>query len=146
MDFAGFLNKTFATYNVKGLEIEARYWQAIVIIFLIFLLLFTLARMRYLYVHWNLGRSSLSFLFYGFLLALILEGFLLIGGKTIITETLGWKNAPKPLSTALDAGRSKLINVLGAEDVSASPEEILTDYGNLTSKDAQEVRAVICKP
>lgn len=43
------------------------------------------------------------------LLPLIWEGFLLIGGKLAITEVVGWKNPPKPISIVLDNGRAKLI-------------------------------------
>lgn len=51
-------------------------------------------------------------LFLGFFLALVLEGFLLVGGKTVLTETLGWKNAPKPISIVLDTGRNKLKSLI----------------------------------
>jgi len=39
---------------------------------------------------------------------LILEGFLLVGGKTVLLDLLGWKNAPKPISIILDSGRNNL--------------------------------------
>ena len=142
----GLLNKTVGEFSVWGLDIEARYWQAIAIVILLFLLIFTLARMRYLYIHWNLGKSSLSFLFYGFLIAIILEGFLIIRGKTLVTELLGWQNAPKPISTALDVGRGKLVDVLGASENSRTPEQVINDYKNLTVAEAVNARNEICKP
>ena len=104
--FVEFINRTFP-FKVRNLDIEPTYWQAFAIVFLLFLLVLTIARVRYLYVHWNLGKSSLSFLFWGFVLSLIFEGFLFISGKTLLTEVWGWKNAPKPLSTALDEGRNR---------------------------------------
>jgi len=60
----------------------------------------------------SLGAISIGLLkcpfwnYFGFLLALILEGFLLIGGKTILTSVLGLENPPAPISIALDAGKN----------------------------------------
>lgn len=148
------INKSFGTYNVKGLEIEPTYWQAGAIVLLIFLLLFTLARLRYIYVHWNLSGASWSFLFYGFLLALFLEGFLLISGRTFFTATLGWKNAPKPISTFIDVGRNKMSQVLGEqtqvpESVAKQPpsaKSVVNDYFDLSESEAQRVQSQICSP
>jgi len=67
-----------------------------------------MARVRYLYVNWSLGRSAIAMLFWGFLLAIIFEGFLIISGRTILTEILGWDNPPKPISTIIDIGRGRL--------------------------------------
>ena len=147
------LNKSFGTYNIKGIDVEPTYWMAIAIVFLIFLLLLTVARVRYLYVHWNLSRTSLAFLFYGFLFALILEGFLVIGGRTLFTEILGWENAPKPISTFLDTGRQKLVNVLGiTEEVPASfaqetptYQSVMSNYESLSIEDQESIRDFICK-
>ena len=125
-----------------------------VIVLLIFLLLFTIARVRWLYVNWNLGKSAYSMLFWGFLLALILEGFLWIGGKSFLTVVLGWKNAPKPISTALDVGRGRLVDVLGETEeipeslANESPtyQSIISDYENLSSEDKEAVKSFICAP
>ena len=148
------LNKSFGVYNIKGIDVEPTYWMAIAIVVLIFLLLFTLARVRYLYVHWNLSKTSLAFLFYGFLFALILEGFLIIGGRTLFTEIMGWKSAPKPISTFLDAGREKLVDVLGVtEEIPASYaretptfQSVVGDYENLSLEDKESVKIFICEP
>ena len=112
---SSFIGKTFS-FNVGQLEIEPTYWQVAAIVFLLFALVWTLARLTHMYVAWSLGKSSVSMLFWGFLLTLILEGFLLIGGRTLLTEVLGWKNAPKPIGTALDIGRERLVDVLGVTE------------------------------
>jgi len=148
------LNKSFGIYNIKGIYVEPTYWMAAVVVFLIFLALLTLARVRYLYVNWNLSRTSLAFLFYGFLFALILEGFLIIGGRTLFTEVVGWKNAPKPISTILDAGREKLVNVLGiSEEIPSSfaseqptYQSVVGDYENLSLEEKDTVKDYICNP
>lgn len=148
-----FLSKSLGTYNIKGLEIEPTYWQAGSIVVLIFLLIFTLARLRYIYLEWHFSPQNFSFLFYGFLLALILEGFLIISGRTFFTATLGWKDAPKPISTFIDLGRSKMINVLGAqaeipESVAKqrpTAESVVSDFSNLPKSEESKARIQICK-
>ena len=147
------LNKSFGTYNIKGISIEPTYWQAIAIVILLFLLLLTLARLRYIYVEWHFDRHNLSFLFYGFLLALILEGFLLISGRTAFTQLLGWHDAPKPIGHALDLGREKLVDVLGQQSEvpssvakeNISSKSVVTDYFNLVENEQKEASSQICK-
>jgi hypothetical protein len=149
-----FINTSFGVYNVKGIEVEPTYWMAGVIVLLIFMLLFTIARIRYLYVHWNLGKSSISMIFWGFLLALIFEGFLLLGGRTFFTVILGWDSAPKPIGTALDLGRSSLVDVLGVNkeipttNASEVPtyQSVVSSYSSLSDKDKETVREYICEP
>ncbi|OGM59705.1 hypothetical protein A2955_03860 [Candidatus Woesebacteria bacterium RIFCSPLOWO2_01_FULL_37_19] len=140
------LNKSIGTYNIKGIYIEPTYWQAAAIIFLLFLLVLTFARLRHLYVHWSVGKPAMSMLFWGFLLAVVLEGFLLLSGKTFLTVIFGWKNAPKPISTALDIGREKLTKVLGANDQTATEESVMTDFQSLPPNEADAVKNFICKP
>lgn len=148
-----FFSKSIGVYNIKGFEIEPQVWQAAAIVVLLFLLVVTLARLRFLYVHWNLGKGAVSFLFYGFILALILEGFLIISGKSLLIEVVGWKNPPKPVSTALDAGKEKLIDVLGMEDeIQLKKEEnptfesVIINYNQLSSDDSQLVKEYLCRP
>src|SRR3989344_4366073 len=110
------LNKTFKTFKIGSLYVDATYWQVGAIILLVFLLIFTLARLRYLYVHWSLGKGSIAMLFWGVVLAIIMEGFFILSGRTIFTEILGMKNVPKPFSTVLNISRQKVVNVLGTEN------------------------------
>lgn len=129
------------------------YLQAGAIIFLIFLLILSLAQFRRHYVDMSF-KGAVFGIFLGFLLALFLEGFLIIGGRTAITEVLGWKNAPKPLSVALDAGREKLIHVLGiADKIPSSNAQEVTSVDNAVSvlqslnpADVKKVRALFCQP
>jgi len=62
---------------------------------------------------WSLSGFWIG-LILGFILAIILEGILITGGKTILTSIVGWKNAPAPVAGALEAGRGKLMDVLGS--------------------------------
>ena len=149
-----FLNKSFGVYNIRGIYVEPTYWMAGAIVLLIFLLLFTVARIRWLYVHWNLGKSSMSMLFWGFLLAFIVEGFFILGGRTLFTEILGWKSEPKPISTLLDISRAKMIGVMGVTDEipDSSAKEpptyqsIVGDFESLSSDDKEAAKNFICAP
>ena len=153
MDASKLISKTFS-FKVGEMDIEPTYWQAAAIVLLLFLLVWTIARVRYLYVHWNLGKSAIAMFAWGFALALIVEGFLLIGGRTLFTEVLGWRNAPKPVSTALDLSREKLITTLGVTDEipMSKAEELPTyqsvvgDFLSLPDEDQETVKSFICEP
>lgn len=149
-DTSSFISKTIP-FNVGKLEIAPTYWQAGLIVLLLFVLVFALARLRRLYVNWSLN-SFLPAVGLGFLLALIFEGFMIISGKTVLIALLGWKNAPKPISTALDEGRSELVKVLGvSENISVTEMEndyrkVISDFVNLNDEDKQKVNKYICTP
>lgn len=146
------LTKTF-DLTVGQYVIPVVYWQVVAIIFLIFLLILTMAHYRRHYVDWSL-KGVVVGVFLGFLLALILEGFLIIGGRTAITEVMGWKNAPKPLTHAIEAGRTKLIGVLGVQDeIPASyaneeptSEEAVKMLQSLAPTEIKKVKSLICEP
>ncbi len=148
------INKSFGTYNVKGLYIEPTYWQAAAIVILLFLLVFTMARLRFLYLHWHLDKNTISFFFWGFFLALILEGFLIVSGRTFLTEILGWKNPPKPIARTLELGREKLVNVLGVDEEIPNAnanekrtyESVIGEYENLQDKEKEMVKKYFCEP
>ena len=137
--------------NLGSLTIPVAYWEAVAIVVLIFLLILVLAQYRRHYVDWSLKGSAVG-VFFGFLLALILEGFLLIGGRTALTEVVGWKNAPKPLSIALDSGRAKLIQVLGVQDQIPSSlakenvtvQSAIETLQSLNPDDQKKVKSLFC--
>lgn len=145
------LRKTFS-FDIGNVHLKPEYWQAITIVVLLFLIVWTVARWRHLYVKWNL-QGFLPSIALGFILTLLVEGFFLISGRTMLTELLGWENAPKPISTALDEGRARLVEVLGtsAEIPSAdaktySSEEVIRIYSELSDEDSVKVQSFICTP
>lgn len=148
----GTLQKSF-DLHIGSINMPFSYLQAGAIIFLIFFLVLSLAQLRRHYVDMSF-KGAVFGIFFGFLLALFLEGFLIIGGRTAITEVLGWKNAPKPLSVALDAGREKLIKVLGITDkIPLSNAQEVTSVDNAVSvlqslnpADVKKVKALFCQP
>ncbi|HTK03810.1 MAG TPA: hypothetical protein VL401_03535 [Alphaproteobacteria bacterium] len=88
-------------------SVPVPYWQAAAVVVLLFLLILVMAHYRRHYIDWSLKGGFVGVIF-GFIFALILEGFLLVGGKTVLLDLLGWKNAPKPISIILDSGRNNL--------------------------------------
>lgn len=142
------------SYEVAGFLFTPSYVQAAAIIGLLFLLVLTLARLRKLYVGWSLGRSGMAMMFWGFLLAVVLEGFLLLGGRTFFTEVLGWKNPPKPIAKMLDASREKLVDVLGitqeipesTADEPATIESVIGQFQSLPPDEAEQLKKIICTP
>lgn len=152
MDFAQILSKTFQ-FNVGNLNISTSYVQAGVIVVLLFLLVLSLASFRRHLLGWSI-KGAFFGLFFGFLLALILEGFLIVGGRTALTEIAGWKNAPEPLQAALEAGRSKLVQVLGVtQEVPPSVakedptvEDAINIFQSLDPSESSKARQMICKP
>ncbi len=147
-----FLSGTF-DLNLGKFSLPIAYWQAGSIVFLIFLLIVTLAQFRRHYVDWSL-KGTVVGIFLGFLLALFLEGFLVIGGRTAVTELLGWKNPPLPIARALDAGKSKLVQILGTQTEVPSTyakenttvQNALEVVQSLNPQDLKSVRSVLCSP
>ncbi|MBU0998409.1 hypothetical protein KJ570_02690 [Patescibacteria group bacterium] len=152
MNFAQILSQRL-NFNIGSFSISPSYIQAGAIFFLLFILVLSLANLRRHFFKWSV-KGSIFGIFMGFILALILEGFLIIGGKTVLTEIVGWKNAPKPLVNLLDAGRNKLVEVLGISapipESFATKEktslDILDEFRKLNVTEANKVKSVICKP
>jgi len=132
-------------FNYKlpgGMVFAPSYVQAGLIVFLIFLLILTLGQLRKRFIGWHVSGIMPGVLF-GFVIALIIEGLFIIGGRSVITELLGWENAPKPIANVLDAGRGRLVRVLGVSD-GENKEEIVGGYERLDEAEQKAVRAIIC--
>lgn len=142
-------------FNLGKFSFSPSYIQVGVILLLLFILVLTLAQLRRHFVDWSV-KGAFFGLFFGFLLTLILEGFLIIGGKTAIIQVLGWKDAPKPLENILEAGRNKLIQVLGEKIEIQIPDTVaklnptfkdgITFFQSLNPSEAQKLKNFICKP
>lgn len=145
--FSGKFNLSLGKFSLP-----VTYIQAAIVVGLVFLLILFLAKFRRHAVDWSL-KGAVFGIFFGFLLALLIEGFLIIGGKTVLSSVLGWKNAPAPISIALDAGRSKLIQVLGISDeipTSFAKEGATVDGAvellqSLNPADSKKVKAIYCQ-
>lgn len=132
--------------NLGNFSMPVSYIQVGIIIFLLFLLILSLAQFRHHFVNWSFKGAVFGILF-GFLLAMVLEGFLITSGKTMVTEVLGWKNAPKPIQMVLEAGRGKLIDVLGIKtEDNPSIQMAISALQSLNPNDAKKVKSLICQP
>lgn len=148
----GFLNHgPYLNFKIGNLNFSPSYINAGLIVFLLFILALTMAQVRRHFMRWSF-KGALFGIFLGFLLALILEGFLIIGGRTAMTEVLGWKNPPKPVSLALDAGRNRLIKVLGVNiEIPLSnasgnkTEELIKIFNNLSSEEKENLQSKLCR-
>jgi len=135
---------------IGSINLKPAYWQAMAVLFLVFLLIFTFARLRHLYVKWSF-KGFLPAVLMGFILAIILEGFLIMSGKTIFVQIIGLENMPKPISTFLDESRQELVEVLG-EDQSCEIESLdstinatLDAYSQLPDDQKTTIQKVICE-
>ena len=140
-----FITQSF-DLNLGKVVIPVTFWQVGAIVFLIFLLILSMAQFRRHYVNWGVKGAVFGVIF-GFLLALTLEGFLISSGKTALIGVLGWKNAPIPLQTALDSGKKQLIQVLGVETVNqSSVQAIVSSLQSLPPTDLKKIKTIICQP
>lgn len=133
------------TNFITSISVAPTYIQAGAIIILLFLLVLSLAQFRQHFVKWSM-KGGLIGLFFGVLLTLILEGFLLISGHTAITGVLGWKTAPKPISTALDIGKEKLTDVLEVDSINSTSSDVITIMQSLPPGEIGKIKAIICTP
>jgi hypothetical protein len=146
------LTKNF-NFSLGNFSVPILYWQVGAIVFLLFILVLMMAKFRRHYVDWSL-KGAIFGIFFGFLLALLLEGFLIIGGKTALTELLGWKDAPAPVTLALDAGKRELIKVMGIDtqipssmaEENVGVQETVNILQSLNPADLKKVKSIICRP
>jgi hypothetical protein len=133
------------TVLLNGFSVAPTYIQAGALIILVFLLIISLAQFRQHFVKWSM-KGGLVGLFFGFLLTILLEGFLLLSGHTFLTSILGWNNPPKPFSTALDLGKQKLTNVLGVTTQNPTAGDTIILMQSLPPSEISKIKAIICTP
>jgi hypothetical protein len=140
---SGKLFQTIGSFNLPGgLVFSPSYLQAGLIVLCLFLLILTFAMLKHRYIHWTI-KGIMPGVTLGFVLALFIEAMLVVSGRTVFTELVGWKNAPKPISNVLEASRSRLIDVLGISDV-PKVEELMQSYENLEKSEQDSLQELIC--
>lgn len=115
MGFLGSISKSISV-NLPGVggSLSVNDTKAIIVVFFLFLTLLLLAKMSRSYLSWYMS-GWFIWLFLGFLLAVLVEGLLLVSGRTIFTEVLSLENAPRPVQEFIDAGRYRLTDVVCEE-------------------------------
>jgi hypothetical protein len=119
-------------YNLPGgYSFEPSYIQAGIIIFLLFLFILALGQLRRRFIGWQL-KGVIPGIAFGFVLALIVEAILLMGGNSLLMRIFGWESAPEPVADILNTSRGNLVRVLGTND-------------NLSEEDLTRLRPLICE-
>jgi hypothetical protein len=130
--------------NIGKFSLPVPYFEAFLVILLVFVLVLSFAQFRRHTVNWSL-KGIVFGTFFGFMLALIIEGFLIVNGGTILTSILGWKNAPAPISIALDAGRNQLIQVLGVSAQNPTITGVTQVIQSLNPTDINKIKTILCR-
>ena len=148
-------SKLFATIGEfslpGGAVFSPTYLQAGAVLVAIFIAILAFAMFQRRQ-HRESVKNTVPGIAFGFALALLLEAILLVGGRTVFTEVLGWENAPKPIANALDASRNHLVDVLGVaeevpESVAAEPPTIgafMQNYEGLEDSERESLQSLIC--
>lgn len=141
------------SFKIGDLLFQPSWIYVGAIVLLIFLLILMLAQVRHHLLEWAF-KGVIPGIFIGILIAFLIEGFLIIGGKTALTELLGWKNPPKPVASLLDAGKEKLAEVLGTESniptstakEKTSVDKVIESFQSLNPSDSKKAKSMICQP
>lgn len=145
-------SKTIGSFSLPGGgAFSPTYFQAAIVLVAVFVFILAFAMFQRRQHQENI-KNTIPSVAFGFALALVLEAVLLIGGRTMFTELLGWKDAPKPISNALDASRNRLVDVLGVTEAvpeskantPATVDEIVKDYESLKSSEKESLQTLIC--
>lgn len=143
------LNSTLSSFNIN---IPDNIGLVALIITLSFVLVVTLSLARRHFLDYSIKGAGFGVVI-GFVLALILEGFLLVGGRTAFTEIIGWENPPKPIAFVINTGTTRLQKVLGAnievpssDAAISSPQSFINSFARFSSEDKDIVRENICRP
>lgn len=146
------LSGTIGNFNLPGGSVfSPTYLHAALVLFCIFVFILAFAMFQRRQHQENI-KNTMPGIAFGFAIAIVLEAMLLVGGRTVLTEFLGWENAPKPISNALDASRTRLVEVLGVTDEipesnASSPmsvKQLNEHYESLNSEDQELLQNLVC--
>ena len=135
--------RLFGTFNLAlpgGFNIAPNYVQAGAVVLLLFVLVLMMGQLRHRLLDWHM-KGFLPGIAFGFIMALIIEGFLLVGGKTAFISVLGWENPPAPIGGVIDSGHGKLVELLQEE---VSVEKLHKNYQDLDNDQQLELQELIC--
>ncbi len=146
------LTQTLGEFNLLGgVVFSPTYLHAGIVVLCLFLFIFTFGLIQRHQTQLTM-KGIMPGIALGFTLALLIEAVLLVGGKTAITELLGWKNAPKPISNAIEISRSRFVEVLGVNSSipegkaqeKFSAEELIQRYEELPDSEKENLKKLIC--
>lgn len=119
----------------------------------VFLFTLLLGLARHHMLAWSIKGAWFGFLL-GMVLLLILEGFLLVGGKTAISELVKNKRTPENVRVFLEKNMTELAQslsnnpkALGASTKSGNPSaSFVSQFENLPRGEQDAVKEEICQP
>lgn len=134
-------------------SVQENQFLAAAVALLVFLFFVAVALLRHQSMKDSIKTTSSGILI-GFLFAIVVEGFLVLSGRTFITEMLAWENPPKPIAGVINKGRERLTNVLGTSveidstnaDSGPTIQSVIEDYLSLPPDQADQIKASICRP
>lgn len=134
-------------------SVQENQFLAVAVALLVFLFFVAVALLRHRSVKDSVKTTSSGILI-GFLFAIVIEGFLVLSGRTFITEMLSWENPPKPIAGVINKGRERLTNVLGTSveinstnaDSGPNVQSVIDDYLSLPPDQADQIKKSLCQP
>ncbi|MBI4058882.1 hypothetical protein HY404_01425 [Candidatus Microgenomates bacterium] len=125
--------------------------QAVLIIGGIFLVALLLGVTRHHMLEWSIKGAGFGILL-GVVLTLVVEGFLLVGGRTAVAEVLRNKNTPVAIRSFIQDNMMQLAQAIGSPPqvlnaaTSATSGEVVENFNNLSVKEQSKARTQICAP
>jgi len=99
-------------FHLPSIKVGPNIFQALAIVALVIGLILIAAFLKRTFQKHEAHYGIWSGLVAGFIIALVLEGFLLMNDKSLFTSILGAKNLPQPIQNALDQAHKGLLDIL----------------------------------
>lgn len=99
-------------FHLPAVKIGSNIFQALAVIALVIGLILVAAFLKRTFQKHEAHYGIWSGLVAGFVLALVLEGFLLMNSKSALTSILGTKSMPRPIQNVLDGAHKGLLDIL----------------------------------
>lgn len=146
------IDRLLAQLGIATAGMSSGVQQGILIIIGVFFVTLLLGLTRHHMLSWSMKGAGFGVVA-GMLLTLVLEGLLLVGGKTAVAEIVRNESAPPAVRVFLQKNMSELADLIGPESttlgtasVKGVPEGLVTEYKKLTSQEQTQVRNAVCAP
>lgn len=136
----------------NNIHVTGNTVQATFIIIVVFLFALLLGVARHHMLAWSIKGAWFG-IFFGILLTLLVEAFLLVGGRTALVETLNNEKIPKTVRNTIREGTREISNslnneipMLSAQDQQDPTKNVISLFSSLKREDQQTVERAICLP
>lgn len=134
-----------------GSFVSPQYQQALIIGIGVFLIILLLGVTRRHMLNWSIKGAWFGVVF-GIVVTLLVQGLLLVGGKTAVVEVVRNEKTPKNVRVFLQENITELAQSLASEPKTLGAQEELNfqdfidGFSTLPKKDQQKVKNLICEP